>query len=101
MANSRNKGASFEREIANLLTADLGLEKNIRRHLKVFRGIFRDLISRQSLSCFLPPRIDFCSRFGVKKNEIRPLVRSVFATLFIQNQSCLSLYEVAQRSKSV
>ena len=35
MANSRNKGASFEREIANLLTADLGLEKNIRRILAV------------------------------------------------------------------
>ena len=37
MANSRNKGASFEREIANLLTADLGLEKNIRRILEQTR----------------------------------------------------------------
>ena len=37
MANSRNKGASFEREVANLLTADLGLEKNIRRILEQTR----------------------------------------------------------------
>ena len=31
MTNSRNKGASFEREIANLLTNDLSLKNNIRR----------------------------------------------------------------------
>ena len=29
MTNSRNKGASFEREVANLLTNDLNLSKNI------------------------------------------------------------------------
>ena len=34
MTNSRNKGASFEREVANLLTKDLGLKKNIRRILE-------------------------------------------------------------------
>ena len=28
MTNSRNKGASFEREVANLLTNDLGLKNN-------------------------------------------------------------------------
>ena len=37
MANSRNKGASFEREVANLLTNDLGLKKNIRRILEQTR----------------------------------------------------------------
>ena len=37
MTNSRNKGASFEREIANLLTNDLGLKKNIRRILEQTR----------------------------------------------------------------
>ena len=33
MTNSRNKGVSFEREVANLLTLDLGLKNNIRRIL--------------------------------------------------------------------
>ena len=33
MTNSRNKGVSFEREVANLLTSDLGLKNNIRRIL--------------------------------------------------------------------
>ena len=37
MTNSRNKGASFEREVANLLTNDLGLKKNIRRILEQTR----------------------------------------------------------------
>ena len=37
MANSRNKGASFEREVATLLTNDLGLKKNIRRILEQTR----------------------------------------------------------------
>ena len=37
MTNSRNKGASFEREVANLLTSDLGLKKNIRRILEQTR----------------------------------------------------------------
>ena len=37
MTNSRNKGASFEREVANLLTKDLGLKKNIRRILEQTR----------------------------------------------------------------
>ncbi len=37
MTNSRNKGASFEREIANLLTNDLGLKNNIRRILEQTR----------------------------------------------------------------
>ena len=34
MTNSRNKGASFEREVANLLTNDLNLTNNIRRILE-------------------------------------------------------------------
>ena len=34
MTNSRNKGASFEREVANLLTNDLGLRKSIKRILE-------------------------------------------------------------------
>ena len=33
MTNSRTKGVSFEREVANLLTSDLGLKNNIRRIL--------------------------------------------------------------------
>jgi len=37
MTNSRNKGASFEREVANLLTNDLNLTKNIRRILEQTR----------------------------------------------------------------
>ena len=37
MTNSRNKGASFEREIGNLLTADLGLKNSIRRILEQTR----------------------------------------------------------------
>ena len=37
MTNSRNKGASFEREIGNLLTSDLGLKNNIRRILEQTR----------------------------------------------------------------
>ena len=37
MTNSRNKGASFEREVANLLTNDLGLKKSIRRILEQTR----------------------------------------------------------------
>ena len=37
MTNSRNKGASFEREVANLLTNDLGLKNNIRRILEQTR----------------------------------------------------------------
>lgn len=37
MTNSRNKGASFEREIGNLLTADLGLKNNVRRILEQTR----------------------------------------------------------------
>ena len=37
MTNSRNKGASFEREIGNLLTADLGLNNNVRRILEQTR----------------------------------------------------------------
>ena len=37
MTNSRNKGASFESEIANLLTNDLGLKNNIRRILEQTR----------------------------------------------------------------
>ena len=37
MTNSRNKGASFEREVGNLLTEDLGLKNNIRRILEQTR----------------------------------------------------------------
>tara|TARA_B100001013_G_scaffold1298_1_gene982 strand:+ start:2927 stop:3337 length:411 start_codon:yes stop_codon:yes gene_type:complete len=37
MTNSRNKGASFEREIGNLLTADLGLKNSVRRILEQTR----------------------------------------------------------------
>ena len=37
MTNSRNKGASFEREVANLLTNDLNLTINIRRILEQTR----------------------------------------------------------------
>ena len=37
MTNSRNKGASFEREVANLLTQDLGLKNNVRRILEQTR----------------------------------------------------------------
>ena len=37
MTNSRNKGASFEREVANLLTNDLNLTNNIRRILEQTR----------------------------------------------------------------
>ena len=37
MTNSRNKGASFEREIGNLLTADLGLKNSLRRILEQTR----------------------------------------------------------------
>ena len=37
MTNSRNKGASFEREVANLLTNDLNLNNNIRRILEQTR----------------------------------------------------------------
>ena len=37
MTNSRNKGASFEREVANLLTKDLNLTNNIRSILEQTR----------------------------------------------------------------
>ena len=37
MTNSRNKGASFEREVAYLLTKDLNLTNNIRRILEQTR----------------------------------------------------------------
>lgn len=37
MTNSRNKGASFERDIGNLLTSDLGLKNQIRRILEQTR----------------------------------------------------------------
>ena len=37
MTNSRNKGASFEREVANLLTKDPNLTNNIRRILEQTR----------------------------------------------------------------
>ena len=37
MTNSRNKGASFEREVANLLTNDLNLTNSIRRVLEQTR----------------------------------------------------------------
>ena len=37
MTNSRNKGASFEREVAILLTNDLNLTNNIRRILEQTR----------------------------------------------------------------
>ena len=37
MTNSRNKGASFEREVANLLTNDLNLTNNIKRILEQTR----------------------------------------------------------------
>lgn len=37
MTNSRNKGASFEREVTNLLTKDLNLTNNIRRILEQTR----------------------------------------------------------------
>ena len=37
MTKSRNKGASFEREVANLLTNDLNLTNNIRRILEQTR----------------------------------------------------------------
>ena len=37
MTNSRNKGASFEREVGNLLTENLGLKNNIRRILEQTR----------------------------------------------------------------
>ena len=37
MTNSRNKGASFEREVANLHTNDLNLTNNIRRILEQTR----------------------------------------------------------------
>ena len=37
MTNSRNKGASFEREVANLLTNDLNLRNSIRRVLEQTR----------------------------------------------------------------
>ena len=34
MTNSRNKGASFEREVANLLTNDLGLKKEHKKNIR-------------------------------------------------------------------
>ena len=37
MTNSRNKGASFEREVANLLTSSLNLENNVKRILEQTR----------------------------------------------------------------
>ena len=37
MTNSRNKGASFEREIANLLNTDLNLSNSIKRILEQTR----------------------------------------------------------------
>ena len=37
MTNSRNKGASFEREVANLLTSHLNLTNSIRRVLEQTR----------------------------------------------------------------
>ena len=40
MTNSRNKGASFEREIANLLNEDLGLKNGLKRILEQTREKF-------------------------------------------------------------
>ncbi|MFL2697605.1 MAG: hypothetical protein ACJ0F4_00215 [Gammaproteobacteria bacterium] len=40
MTNSRNKGASFEREIANLLNEDLQLENSLKRILEQTREKF-------------------------------------------------------------
>ena len=37
MTNSRNKGASFEREVANLLNSDLSLSNSIKRILEQTR----------------------------------------------------------------
>ena len=37
MTNSRNKGASIEREVANLLNSDLGLSNSIKRILEQTR----------------------------------------------------------------
>ena len=37
MTNSRNKGASFEREIANLLNNDLKLKNSLKRILEQTR----------------------------------------------------------------
>ena len=53
MTNSRNKGASFEREVANLLTNDLNLTNNIRRILEQTREKpLPDLIlGRWNLEC--------------------------------------------------
>ena len=36
MTNSRNKGASFEREIANALNDSLGLKKPLKRRFIAF-----------------------------------------------------------------
>ena len=45
MTNSRNKGASFEREIANLLNEDLKLTKYVKRILEQTREKYlHDLI---------------------------------------------------------
>ena len=40
MTNSRNKGASFEREVANLLNEDLGLKNGLKRILEQTREKF-------------------------------------------------------------
>ena len=37
MTNSRNKGASFEREIANIINESLGLKKPLKRILEQTR----------------------------------------------------------------
>ena len=40
MTNSRNNGASFEREVANLLNEDLGLKNGLKRILEQTREKF-------------------------------------------------------------
>ena len=67
MVNGRNKGATFERSIANMLFADLGL--NAKRDIEQYRAADHgDIITDDDTW----PYVIECKRYGGKHYTFRP-----------------------------
>jgi len=67
MVNGRNKGATFERSIANMLFADLGL--NAKRDIEQYRAADHGDIITDDESW---PYVIECKRYGGKHFTFRP-----------------------------
>ena len=83
MTNSRNKGASFEREIANTLNDSLGLKKPLKRILEqtmvcskiLFKGFFNPKESLRVFAISLSKDAPLFLELVIKQNFLQKILR--------------------------